>query len=256
MNKTRYILTFGILLFFFDLCRAQVPGFLGKKITFKVGTSLNSPFINFGNSYLNESTDFSLLPPKLNTDIDFVISNRTALTIGGSFYPMPNTRFFVQNYNQSSGEETYVVDSFRLKTNMLSVGFGLKKFTEYAPYGLFWVFGVNYNSYTTTVYPTVYTQEKINGVVVDNSVEKFSTGTEITSNFSFYFGKGKQWIVNEKYVVDLCLKTYIFLGNKKAEIYYDFDHREHLSEIVDFVKRKKSNESHLIEISASFGILK
>ncbi len=235
------------------MSRGQVPGFHGKKFSLSVGTTFNPAFVNSSDNYLNDSKIPSVLPPKVNLGLEYSVGKRTNLTLLGSYYAMPHSEFHIKNRLSNGNQTITIVDSFQMKSNMISLAAGFRRYSSFSHYGKFTSIGLSGNYFNTIIYPTIYRNTVNNGITTVNEIEKLPIGREWTYNLAAYVGRGKSHVFKNYVKVDYGVNLWIFLGQNNYDVTENY--RDDVAGIVDHLMNKRARESHFLEIFVNVGIL-
>lgn len=260
----RSILFLSILFYLNMFTYSQNPGFIGNKSIVGLGLSYNSHFDRNSNDYLHDNVIPSTLPLKSFLQYEHVFTNRTSFYSALSFYPLPNTSFYIAETNIDYGDAyTFlVIDTFQLKSDLFSLNLGFQKYKEFAPYGKYFSYGCGGNYFKTTIYPTTYVKEIKKGVLLQNYIVKSPVGRQFTYNMNLWIGKGRKVFMSDYLVLDYGMRCYAFLGRYKfTNLNYkegEFDHREseNLRDVIDYMNNKSAMYSHLFEVYFLIQLLK
>lgn len=233
---------------------AQVPGFHGKKFSLSVGTTVNPVFIKTSDTYLNDSRIPSFLPPKTNLSLEYSVSKRTNLSLMASYFPMANSKFHIVNKVSNGNQISTVVDSFKMRSDMISLAAGFRRYSSFSHYGKFTSVGLSGNYFNTKIYPTIYRKTVNNGVTTVNEVEKLLPGREWTYNLAVYVGRGRSHVFKNYLKVDYGVNLWLFLGQNNYEV--SDEYREDVGDIVDHLMNKRAREAHFLELFVNVGILR
>lgn len=272
MEKRVRLFAVGLLFFAVGFARAQPAGFLGKRMAFTVGTSLNTPFIDLpSHGLLNDKSEDTVLPPKIGAGFEYVVHDHASAKAVVSYYSFPDSYFFIVNGSTvSNGSVTLIeADTFQLRSNMLSLNLESRVYMEFAPYSRYITFGVGGNVVRSRNQFTSYAYAEHDEDYPNERLIRFPETKHTTLLYNFFIGYGRQRILAEKYIIDYGLKAYVFQGQKKlgnereddfsfgfGPAQPEFDHLANLDQIIDFVMTRRGIETHRLELFLNFGIIK
>lgn len=236
----------------------QAPGLHGRKLSVSIGGGLNSSFIKIPPAYqIKDNKEVSYLPPKLFFNLEYAVNQRTTVQGGISFYPVPNSVYAFRNesFAGPNRNQTLLIDSITLNTNMYSLNVGFRRYRSFTHYGRFIDLSFSGNYFNSVIYPTVYRYETIDGSVTRHESEKLEPGRQWTYNFAISLGLGKKIVLNNYKTLEFGARSYLFYATQRKILAIN-NFREELDRTVDVVVYKRAQESHVLELFINIGLLR
>lgn len=256
-----------ILSFLFSIqlgLQGQGVGYLGKRIAFSINTEITPyPTLTSSEFYFNDKIEESTLLPYIGLDLEYVLTKRLSVVGQLGLDMMPYITYSFPSYSPYSyGNNTYenTIDTNLLSPNRFALNFGFKRYADFSPSGKYFSIGGGTNIITTTVYPESEYQRYNNGILIENTLTTYNTGTEITNILSFYAGAGNQIFLNDLIKIDYGIKlSYYHIKTREIPYAHDlenYDHRKNQDKIVDYFVSKSLFYSKMIQVYLNIGILK
>ncbi|MFT4601786.1 MAG: hypothetical protein ACI857_001969 [Arenicella sp.] len=234
--------------------------FLGKRLAVSFGTSLNAPLNNkaiFFGSGVENGYNWSMLPPKIETNIGVAIFKGFSLNVFGSFQGLQNTTFTVNNYDFDTQfqKNTVLTDEFKFRTNSWGLGFEAKLFREFAPIGRYVFIGGQINKTYTDVYPT-YVTSVTDLITYEELIEtdKREVGLLISKDLGVTFGFGRNRLLTRLLSLDYGVRSTLFMRDREPQTVVSDDYKSYFHDIVDRMALVNLQSSSYIEIYLRFGI--
>ena len=248
-----------------SIAEAQVPGILGRKNGLSFQVNLNSSWIEFDVD-LRGAKEVSMLPPKIGLAYEVCTGSRKSFELALSYIPLPNSKYTFSDYQTlQDGSTLWEIGEFKVQSNLYTLSTSFRKYFDFSQLGSYRTFGFAGNFGNNTVYPTYGSEVNATGEPTNQQFENFESFVENTLAFSTHIGWGVKWVTPKFRTFDFGCRFWLFMGRRrlvKNEDEYDYEQdqyeffRQNPKVLVSRLVQLRSQESHLIEVYCSVGIIR
>ena len=218
---------------------------------------------------INGTTDRSELPFGLHLFFERTVPDQIGIKLDGGFMLLPDHTFHVTSQENLEANTllSTAIDTFNMRSYLLSFNFSYRKYREFSPNGNYWEFGAGLHRLRTEVSQNTLTRVNnvSNGQLVVESI--VNHGSESRTNIypSLFVAYGKQWVIKDIVTFEFGGRlTWVFGGRK-----YDEDglfsqnsdglqsfNKGQLGSIYDFLNARRVQETNLIQLYFNLGLLR